>query len=308
MSRNRLLATLTIVVLLSFLPACKERQTTTLDIMTFENKLDHPAVLEVLFHPRKSNKTDPPPGADNIDMEVDNGIQLGCRIHTADPEGPVILFFHGNGEIAADYDTIGPMYTERGINFLVTDYRGYGWSDGTPTGTALLADGRILFERTKTWMTDHGYTGDIFVMGRSLGSGCAIDVAAHYGKEIKGLIIESGFAETLPLARTLGLDVEPLGLTEEDGFRNQEKIGAITIPTFLLHGQRDSLIPLHHAHKLHGESGARNKELQIVPEADHNSLIAIGGHYYFDAIKTFVDKVSGASDWRRRRKQFKETK
>ena len=43
-----------------------------------------------------------------------------------------------------------------------------------------------------------------------------------------------------------------------------------------------------------------------MPGADHNSLIAAGGPYYFTAIANFVGKATGvAPDWRARRRAFK---
>jgi fermentation-respiration switch protein FrsA (DUF1100 family) len=110
------------------------------------------------------------------------------------------------------------------------------------------------------------------------------------------------------LAETLGLGemLKDLTVTEEQTFNNADKISTVTKPTFLLHGQTDTLLPLWQAEKLHAECGARNKELQVVPGADHNALIAVGGKQYFLAISRFVRQVTGADDWRRRRKQFKE--
>lgn len=274
--------------------------------MTTLNKLDHPAVLQVLFHPRKAPHTPPPKGAIDIDFTVAEDISIGCRLYEAGKDKPLLLYFHGNGEIVPDYDDIGAMYSDRGMNLLITDYRGYGWSSGSPTATALLEDAVTIYNKTRQWMEDNQYTGPVFVMGRSLGSACAIEIASNHNDGIKGLIIESGFAETLPLAATLGLDGLSLGMAEEDCFNNHTKIVKVTKPTFILHGQLDTLIPIVHARKLHAECGARSKELQIIPGADHNSLIAVGGHYYFDAIKTFVERVSGISDWRARRKKFKE--
>ena len=133
-----------------------------------------------------------------------------------------------------------------------------------------------------------------------------LHLAAQEDNGLSGLIIESGFAETVPLAQTLGIDLPALGIGEEDCFNNLEKISSVTIPTFILHGQQDSLIPLWHAHKLHADCGAKSKELQIIPGADHNSLIAVAGMLYFQAIKGYVDKITGASDWRRRRKKLKQ--
>ena len=98
-----------------------------------------------------------------------------------------------------------------------------------------------------------------------------------------------------------------MGISEEQTFDNGGKIARFTKPTYILHGQRDTLIPLWQAETLMAESGAKGKELQIVPGADHNSLIAIAGRLYFQAIRKFVDKAAGlAPDWRERRKRFKE--
>jgi pimeloyl-ACP methyl ester carboxylesterase len=237
---------------------------------------------------------------------VEPGISLGNRLFTADKQAPTILFYHGNGEIVADYDAIGPMFMEQNMNLLVTDYRGYGWSDGTPSFSTMLADSHVLYNQARQYLTDNGYSPDLFIMGRSLGSGAAIEVALIYNDEIKGLIIDSGFAETLPLAASLGADLANTSITEEQTFHNSSKISKITKPTFILHGQLDTLIPLWQAEKLHAESGARSKELQVVPGADHNSLIAVGGIYYFQAISQFVNRVTGSSDWRKQRRQYKE--
>ena len=57
----------------------------------------------------------------------------GGSLVVAAPDAPVILYFHGNGELASDYDMLAPLYTAKGITLLVADYRGYGRSGGTPT-------------------------------------------------------------------------------------------------------------------------------------------------------------------------------
>ncbi|TAA75178.1 MAG: hypothetical protein CDV28_11046 [Candidatus Electronema aureum] len=271
------------------------------------NPMNRPEVQRVLFRPRVEARTALPLGAADIDIEVEPGISIGCRLFTADKAAPTILFFHGNGEIVTDYDEIGPLYMQVGLNFLVVDYRGYGWSSGSPSYSTLLADSRVLYAQLKQYLQENGYSPVLFLMGRSLGSACAIELAAAHNTEISGLIIESGFALTLPLAETLGLgeQLKDVGMNEEQTFNNAGKISTVTKPTFLLHGQRDTLIPLWQAEKLHAECGARSKELQVVPGADHNSLIAVGGKYYFQAISRFVSQVTGADDWRRRRKQFK---
>jgi len=267
--------------------------------------LDRPEILRALFHPQQTGRSEPPAGALNLDLPMDDGVIIGCRLFTAAKDAPLILFFHGNGETVPDYDDIGPHYTARQINFLVADYRGYGWSGGKPSASSMIRDGRIIYRAVRQWLQDNGYSGKLLVMGRSLGSACAIDLTAANNAEISGLLIESGFAETIPLARTLGIDLAALGLAEKDCFNNIGKIEKVTKPTYILHGQRDTLIPLRQAEMLHAACGARSKELQIVPGADHNSLLAVAGMLYFQEIKRFVDKITGANDWRSSRKQFK---
>ncbi|MCI5132387.1 MAG: alpha/beta hydrolase [Candidatus Electrothrix sp. EH2] len=271
-----------------------------------ENVMDSPEVQRILFHPRTTEPSSLPAGAQEIAVEVAPGVFIGCRFFAAGKENATILFFHGNGEIVSDYDLIGPEYIRSELNILVTDYRGYGWSDGEPSFSALLADSHVLYTELKKMLAEQGYREAIFIMGRSLGSAPAIELAQKYNEEISGLIIESGFAETLPLAETLGADIASMNISEEQTFNNVGKIRDVTKPTFLLHGQRDTLIPLWQAERLHAESGARVKELQVVPGADHNSLISVGGKYYFMAIQQFIAKTTGDSDWRTRRKNFKK--
>lgn len=267
------------------------------------HKLDRPEILRFIFYPRQTERTPPPAGTQDIDFSMADNVRIGCRLHRAGKYEPVILYFHGNGETVADYDDIGPFYTGQNLNLLICNYRGYGWSGGTPSVGGMISDGRAIYRKAREWLAQNGWTGNFLIMGRSLGSASAIDLAAEYGAEIDGLIIESGFAETIPLAAKLGVDLAAMDLTEEDGFNNIRKIESVTKPTLILHGQRDTLIPLGQAQKLHAAAGAKYKELQIVPGADHNSVIMTGGRLYFETIRRFADKAAGTEQnrWRNNR-------
>jgi len=266
------------------------------------SQLDRPEILEHLFHPGSQAPTPLPPGAHDLALTVEPGITIGCRFYAADPAAAILLLFHGSRESVVDHEALAHQFNEIGINLLVTDYRGYGWSDGSPSVAAMLNDGQILFQEGGKWLLEQGFSGPLFLMGRSLGSACAIDLAARFSDSIKGLIIESGFADTLPLLHALGLADKTAGMTEDDGFHNMAKIALVTKPTFILHGARDSLIPAVEAEKLQSFCGAKNKEFQVVPGADHHSLRTVAGKLYFQAIRQFMDKITGASSWRKRRK------
>ena len=279
--------------------------TTESNAMESYTKLDQPEVLASIFYPGKCTKTQLPGNAEDIDIEVAAGIIIGCRFFIQDKSSPNILFFHGNGEKVCDYDEIGPMYNAAGMNFLVVDYRGYGWSNGTPTVSNMLEDAEILFQEARNWLSFNQFTGALFLMGRSLGSIPAIDLAKNHEDDIKGLILESAIADTIPLAKNLGLDLESIEFSEEDGFRNLQKIETVTKPTFIFHGALDELIPAAEAEKLQAHSGARTKEFVIIPGAQHNTMIAVGGRLYFETIKGFINKLTGATNWRKRRKSGK---
>jgi alpha-beta hydrolase superfamily lysophospholipase len=128
--------------------------------------LDRPEVLQFLFHPRPEPSPSPfqttdaagsIPVARDILIPVEEDVAIGARFHMAESSGANLLFFHGNGEIVADYDELGPIYNQMGVNFLAVDYRGYGRSTGRPTVTAMIihaefdhiipfSDGKALYD------------------------------------------------------------------------------------------------------------------------------------------------------------------
>ena len=264
---------------------------------TYE-KLDRPEVLAALFYARQET-TPTPAGAQDQEIEVEAGGKLGARFFlTDDPAAVNLLFFHGNGEVVSDYDDVGPRYNEQGINFLAVDYRGYGRSIGTPTVTAMIEDAHRIVHWVLAWLAGQGRTGHLVVMGRSLGSVSAIELASSE-EAVAGLIVESGIARTLPLLRTIGLDPQGLGITEEDGFDNLQKIARVQKPTYILHAQHDQIIPLSEAEELQSLCGARSKEFQMIPGADHNNILERTGKLYFQAIKQFLKRVGKSHGPRR---------
>jgi len=271
-------------------------------------KLDQPAVLEALFHPRQEIGAVSSPDAIDYDVTVQEGVSIGARFHLAGDEAPNILFFHGNGEIVADYDPVGPIYNDHEMSFLAVDYRGYGRSGGLPTVTAMMHDAHVVFKEILTWLKDENRNGPLLVMGRSLGSACAVDLAASYEADVSGLIIESGFAHTVPLLNCLGIDTQTLGITEADGFRNLEKIGQIAKPTLTMHARYDQIIPAMSAELLQVHCGARSKEFHMIPGADHNTIMAHAGKDYFEIIKRFTNKIEGIRPKRSYKERRKASK
>ncbi len=252
--------------------------------------LDRPEVCRALFHPRGEWSDLAETDQDHM-IPVAQDVAIGARFHVASPSAVNILFFHGNGEIVADYHDLGPLYNRMDINFLVADYRGYGRSSGTPTVSAMLADSHRILEYARAWLAENRCTGPLVVMGRSLGSAPALELAAAHGHAVSGLIIESGFALAAPLLRLLGVDVVRLGFEERKGFRNTDKMGRFTGPTLLIHAEHDHIIPFADGEALFAASGAPDKRLVRIDGANHNDLFYVGAQTYLKAVADLVRKV-----------------
>jgi alpha-beta hydrolase superfamily lysophospholipase len=247
--------------------------------------LDRPEISHYIFYPRR----DPQPEDDLAlyPVEVEQGISVVCRFYPASRGIATILYFHGNGETAGDYDLVSSLYTALEINLFVADYRGYGLSSGEPTIGHMLQDAHPICERLKEVLRQGGHAEALFVMGRSLGSAPAIELAFRSQDAFKGLIVESGFSDALRLLSYIGL---PLAITQprEEGFPNGVRIRSIRIPTLLIHGAEDHLIPLREAEELLRLCAAEEKRLVVIPRADHNTLMMMGRDRYFQAIEGFI--------------------
>ena len=268
-------------------------------------KLDHPEISSLLLKPPCDYKGSRPANAEDLSLPICEGVFLSCRFYLSAPEAPTIIYFHGGCESSDSFDAEAEAFNQVGINVFLASQRGFGKSSGTPSLTNLLADAGVQFSLAVEWLAQNKYSGAIAIMGRALGSVCAIDVVHNNPDTIKAMILESAFCETLPLLKALSAEKAAAGISEDDGFNNLQKIAAIKVPTVLFHGSRDILVPVAQAEKIQAASGAKNKQFLIIPGAEHESVSQTGGHLYFSTIKGFVDNICGVNTWRQRRRKFK---
>ncbi len=261
--------------------------------------LDRPEILEVIFpvvyspfyrlnYPQFS-----PAEVPSYSIEVEEGIKISCGFWVSGQEYPSILYFHGNGETVASHDWVAPFYNQRGINLFVADYRGYGSSDGKPTISNMISDAHTIFKGFKDIIEKEDFKRSLFLMGRSLGSMPAIELAFNYQDEICGLIIESGAANNFRrLWSYLGITEKEAILSEERLFLNRVKIRQVRQPTLIIHGEYDQLISVKEGEELYQSSGAQDKRILIIPGADHNDVMIVKQNLYFDTIEEFVKAYS----------------
>ncbi len=254
--------------------------------------LDIPEIVELLFYPRKETGW-PQPGTtfDELAISTPDGVHIGGRWYCASNTAPSILFFHGNGEIVEDYGDLAAIYMKFEINFMPFDYRGYGRSTGKPSVTSMMRDCHAIYSFAKEFLSHNNITGPLFIMGRSLGSASAIELASEYGSEIGGLIIESGFANIVPLLQLLGVNIHTLGITEADCPNNAIKISQYHGPLLVIHAEKDHIIPFAEGKTLFDACPSRQKQFLEIKRANHNNIFQLGMSIYFNAIAEFIADV-----------------
>lgn len=92
-----------------------------------------------------------------------------------DGPAPLLVLAHGNGELIDDWFDFAYRQTRRGYAVLLTEYRGYGRSDGSPTETGLVEDAgwflKLIVDRPEVDETRIGF------LGMSIGSGVLSQLA-----------------------------------------------------------------------------------------------------------------------------------
>lgn len=209
------------------------------------------------------------PAARLIDYRSADGIALrGALVPAADPEAPLAVYFHGNGESAAHNLPFAADLAERGISVFLAEYRGYGGLPGAPTEDGLYADGEAALEVALAL----GVRPErLLLMGRSLGSGVATELA--HRRPCALLVLISPFTSVVALGRALA---GPLAnLVIPDRYDNLDKIARVQCPVVILHGSRDEVVPVAMGRKL--AAAAPGITYVEVPGAGHNDFPGLEG-------------------------------
>ena len=248
--------------------------------------IDYPPIISILFYPRR-DFSPCPENAFDIEIPVEEDILVAARFYSKGLDCPTILYFHGNGEVVYDYDYVAPVYNDLDLNLVVADYRGYGASTGSPSFGATARDAGVVLKTVLKEMDARGYRDDLWVMGRSLGSLSALELAANHSERIQGLIIESGFANVVRVMKRLGHFPEEVKLPQFDG-ECLDMVKSITVPTLVLHGEIDQIVAHSEGEFIHDNLGSPEKQLLTINNAGHNDIMYVGIKEYFSAIVSLI--------------------
>ena len=239
-----------------------------------------------LFFPRDDPSIGPANSNDYY-IDVAKEIRIHTRRHVNSNAKLSLLFFHGNGEIVSDYDNLADYFSNLGVELTVADFRGYGKSTGTPTLRAILEDSHVILLYLKE---NKILKNKLCVMGRSLGSAPTIELCSKRS-DIQGCILESGYADPIPLVERRGLIIKNTTPEENAIFNNSQKILAVKCPTLIMHGEDDFLIQPKEAKMNYDNAGAKAKRLEILEGVGHNDMMMAPGGSYFKTLKEFFGSL-----------------
>ena len=220
--------------------------------------------------------------ARDIYFETGDRVRLHGWLFTADPQGPYLLWCHGNaGNISHRLENIA-LLTAKGINVFIFDYRGYGKSEGTLSEMGFYRDAQAAWE----CLLKEGPTSPskVVLFGRSLGCAMAVDLALQV--QAAGLILESGFPHLGAMAKWHF----PFVFSEKllsHRYDALSKIARLKMPVLFVHGTEDRIVPISLGRRLF-QAAPEPKAFYEIPGADHNDTYLVGGEAYFQKVQKTI--------------------
>lgn len=207
----------------------------------------------------------------------------------------VLLHCHGN---ATDIGMMmGPLYRlskHLGIDIVGVEYTGYGMSSGTPSVRNSLQDAEAAY----AYLVAAGVPSDkIIAYGQSVGCGPAMRLASAH--QLGGVILHSPMLSGIKV-----IDPQPDASCKPscvwhcfDFYPNYRHMKEISCPAFIMHGQKDTIIPFYHGYRL---TEAIPEDLRwpgYFPQAaGHNDIIELDTGTYFEKMRDFLRCIMDRAD------------
>jgi pimeloyl-ACP methyl ester carboxylesterase len=219
---------------------------------------------------------------EEITIPVEGGIKLrGWLVKGKGTPAPLVIYFGGNAEeVSWLGEAAGNL---AGWSLLLVNYRGYGESEGKPGERELLADAIAIHNYAR--QRPDVSLGRIVAMGRSLGSGVAVHLAAE--RPLRGVILVSPY-DSLGAVAKHHYPFLPISLILRHRFDSLARAPRIATPLLCLVAAEDRIIPASHSRALF-EAWRGPKTWREVTRADHDSIA--GEPEYWSAIADFLKSV-----------------
>lgn len=227
-----------------------------------------------LLYPRPTPQAFPSRGTVSRVSYADGEVPLWVEL-APDPAAPLLAWFHGNAEQAGGEGWYMGASLQRGVSFAAAEYPGYGLSSGAgPSEGALVAAARSTIAALPA------PTGPLVCVGESLGTGVAATMAAE-GLCAK-LVLVSPYT-SLPRVAQHAVPWLPGRLLVLDRFDTLSRAAKISVPTLILHGDRDEVVPVEMGRELAAAFPAAR--LVERPGRGHNDMV---DDELFDQVAAFA--------------------
>ena len=208
-----------------------------------------------------------PAHAQAFTLEVPGAtVRVSCRPH----DGPqALVYFGGNAEdVAYTVPELAAAFPDRAIYGL--HYRGYSGSSGRASEAALRRDAKALFELV------HGRHPDVIVVGRSLGSSLAIQLAAE--EPVTRLVLITPFESIRAIAQRVAPFL-PMRLLLRDPYESWRYAPNVTCPTLVIAASHDEIVPLADTRRLVAAFPPDVATLRVLDGTNHNSVSGEAGFW-----------------------------
>lgn len=228
---------------------------------------------------------------EEIYLDTADGVQINGWFLPAPGARTTLLWLHGNGgNMSYVVSRIHRFLPRLKCNIFIIDYRGYGRSEGDVSEEGTYRDALAAYDYLRTRADVD--PARIVPLGVSLGAGVALELALQ--RPVQALILEAPFASIREMARVVAPWV-PIGPLLTTRYDNIGKIGRLSVPLLILHGDRDEVVPFEQGRKLF--TAAREpKRFYTIPGAGHNDTDAVGGPLYFAQMAEFIAAFPPAPD------------
>ncbi len=211
-----------------------------------------------------------------VHFTTEDGLELfAWYAPSSDENKTTVVFFHGNAGTVADRLYKARYFLDAGFGVMLVEYRAYSENPGSLSEDGLYADGRAAL----AYLKDLGLSAkDIALYGESLGSGVVTKMAHEFEQEGQGplaaMVLEAPFTSTVDVGANV-YPFLPVKLLMKDQYDSLSRIGEVTAPVFVVHGERDRTVPIKFGRQLYEAANEPKKSLWI-ERASHNDLYDFG--------------------------------
>lgn len=231
------------------------------------------------------------PGAKDVVLEADDGVQLGAWLVPAtEPDrGIAVLVANGNAGNRAGRAPLARALAADGLTVLLFDYRGYGGNEGGPSERGFARDVRAA---QRHLVQETGLPPSrILYYGESLGAAVVTELATEIAPG--GLVLRSPFVDLASVGR-VHYPFLPVRQLLRDRYPLAEQLARVKSPVVVVYGADDSIIPPEQSRAV-AEAAPKLSKLVEIPGADHNDAVLLHGQALITAVTNLADQVRAPS-------------